>query len=187
MISGNQIRPGMLLQHEGDVWLVMESVHRTPGNLRAFMQVKMRNIRTGMQSEFRFATSDRVEKVTLETHKMQFLYQDGEDYHFMNQENYEQTHMNKEQLGDMVNFLLPEAVLDIQYFEGKPIGIQLPKTMDFKVIDAEPSVKKQTASASYKSATIETGLTIKVPAFVEKGDVIRIDPETHEYMERVTK
>lgn len=187
MISGNQIRPGMLLNHEGDVWLVMESVHRTPGNLRAFMQVKMRNVRTGTQSEFRFATGDRVEKVTLEAHKMQFLYQDGDDYHFMNQENYEQTHINREQLGDVVNFLLPELVLDVQYYEGKPIGIQLPKTMEFKVIEAEPSVKKQTASSSYKSAKIETGLTIKVPAFIEKGDVIRIDPATHEYMERVTK
>jgi elongation factor P len=95
--------------------------------------------------------------------------------------------MNKEQLGDVVNFLLPESVLDVQYYEGKPIGIQLPKTMEFKIIDAEPSVKKQTASSSYKSATIETGLTIKVPPFVEKGDVVRVDTETHEYMERVTK
>lgn len=187
MISGNQIRPGMLIQYDGEVYYIMEAIHRTPGNLRAFMQVKMRNIRTGNQTESRFATSDRVEKVTLDTHKMQFLYQDGEDYHFMNQENFEQLPLNKEQLGDAVNFLLPEAVLEVQFYEGKPMGIQLPKTMDFKVIEAEPSVKKQTASASYKSAKIETGLTVKVPAFVEAGDTIRISPETHEYMERVSK
>jgi elongation factor P len=187
MLSANQLRPGMLIQYEGEVYHVMEAIHRTPGNLRAFMQVKMRNIRTGNQTEQRFGTSDKVEKVQLDNHKMQFLYQEGEDYHFMNTENYEQLHLNKSDLGDAVNFLLPDTVIDVQFYEGKAIGVDLPKTMVFKVIEAEPSVKKQTASSSYKPAKIETGLTIKVPAFISEGDVIKIDPLTHEYIERANK
>ncbi|MCC7343412.1 MAG: elongation factor P [Deltaproteobacteria bacterium] len=186
-MNANQVRPGMIVEWEGQPYYVMESIHRTPGNLRAFMQIKMRNIKNGNQIEQRFATSDRIEKIQLDVAKMQFLYQEGEDYHFMNVENYEQTQMSAKELGDAVNFLLPETVIDVQSYEGKAIGIQLPKTMDFKIIEAEPSVKKQTASSSYKTAKIETGLTVKVPPFVEEGDVIRIDTETHDYMERVNK
>jgi len=187
MIAANHVRPGMIIEFEGNVYQVMESIHRTPGNLRAFMQVKMRNLKNGNQVEQRFGTSDRVEKVQLDQQKMQYLYKEGDDYHFMNTENYEQTHLTNIELGDAANFLLPETVIDVQFYEGKPITVQLPKTMEFKVIEAEPSVKKQTASASYKSAVIETGLTIKVPAFVGEGDVIKIDTETHEYIERVNK
>ena len=186
-MNANQIRPGMIIEHEGQPYYVMESIHRTPGNLRAFMQVKLRSIKTGNQLEQRFATSDRVERVALENHKMQFLYQEEDFYHFMNTENYEQVQLSRENLGDAVNFMLADTVIDVQFYEGKPITVQLPKTMDFRVIEAEPSVKKQTASASYKSAKIETGLTIKVPAFVGEGDVIRVETETHEYIERVNK
>lgn len=187
MIAANHVRPGMIIEFEGNIFYVMESIHRTPGNLRAFMQVKMRNLKNGNQVEQRFGTSDKVEKVHLDQHKMQFLYKEGHDYHFMNNENYEQTHLTSIELGDAVNFLLPETVIDVQFYEGKPITVQLPKTMDFKIIEAEPSVKKQTASASYKTAVIETGLPIKVPGFVAEGDVIKIDTETHEYIERVNK
>jgi elongation factor P len=184
-MNANQVRPGMLIEYKGDIYYVMEAIHRTPGNLRAFMQIKMRNLRNNNQVEQRFSTSDRLEKATLDTHKMQFLYQDGDDYHFMNTENYEQIHLNKEHLGDAVNFLLPDTVIEVQFYEAKPIGINLPKTMDFKVTETEPSMKGQTAASSYKPAKIETGLNVKVPAFVNVGDVIRIDPTTHEYMERV--
>lgn len=177
----------MIIEFEGNVYQVMEAIHRTPGNLRAFMQVKMRNLKNGNQVEQRFGTSDKVEKVQLEQHKMQYLYKEGDDYHFMNTENYEQTHLTNIELGDAVHFLLPETVIDVQFYEGKPITVALPKTMDFKIIEAEPSVKKQTASASYKSAVIETGLTIKVPGFVSEGEVVKIDTETHEYIERVSK
>lgn len=187
MIAANHVRPGMIIQFEGNVYYVMESIHRTPGNLRAFMQIKMRNIRNGNQVEQRFSTSDRVEKVQLDQAKMQFLYKEGDDYHFMNTENYEQTHLTKIELGDAVNFLLPETVIDVQFYEGKPIAVQLPKTMEFKITEAEPSVKKQTASSSYKTAVIETGLPIKVPPFVEVGETVKIDTETHEYIERVSK
>jgi len=185
MIAANHLRNGMIIEFEGQVYQVMEAIHRTPGNLRAFMQVKMRNIRNGNQTEQRFSTSDKLEKVHLETHKMQYLYMQDDAYHFMNTENYEQTQLSPTELGDAINFLLPDTVIDVTFYESKPIGVQLPKTMDFKIIEAEPSVKKQTASSSYKSAKIETGLTIKVPPFVEEGDRVKVDTETHEYMERV--
>lgn len=187
MIAANQLRPGMIIEFEGNVYYVMEAIHRTPGNLRAFMQVKMRNVRNGNQSEQRFSTSDKLEKAFLDNQKMQFLYQEGEAYHFMNVDNYEQTHLSAAELGDAVNFIMPETVIDIQFYEGKPLGVQLPKTMVFKIIEAEPSVKKQTASSSYKTAKIETGLTVKVPPFIGEGEMIRIDTETHEYVERVNK
>jgi len=187
MISANQIRPGMLIEFEGNVYYVMESIHRTPGNLRAFMQVKMRNIRNNNQLEQRFSSFDKVEKVSLDNQRMQFLYPEGDAYHFMNTENYEQIHLNKSELGDAVNFLLPDAVIQIQFYEGKPIGVDLPKTMDFKVIETEPAMKGQTAASSYKPAKVETGLTVKVPQFINEGDVVRIDTASHDYMERVNK
>lgn len=187
MISANQIRPGMIIEFEGNIYYVMESIHRTPGNLRAFMQVKMRNLKTNTQLEQRFSSFDKVEKVSLENRKMQFLYQEGEQYHFMDTNNYEQFHINQEDLGDSVHFLLPDTIIDVQFYEGKPIGINLPKTMDFKVIETEPSIKGQTAASSYKPAKIETGLTVKVPQFVNEGDMIRVETATHDYVERVNK
>jgi len=187
MIAATQIRPGMLIEFEGNVYYVMESIHRTPGNLRAFMQVKMRNIRNNNQLEQRFSSFDKVEKVNLDNQRMQYLYQEGDAYNFMNTENYEQIHLNKDELGDAVNFLLPDTVIQVQFYEGKPIGIDLPKTMDFKVIETEPAMKGQTAASSYKPAKIETGLSIKVPQFISEGDVVRIDTATHDYMERVNK
>ena len=185
MISANQIRPGMLIEFQGNIYYVMESIHRTPGNLRAFMQVKMRNIRNNTQLEQRFSSFDKVERITLENHKMQFLYKEGDHYHFMNSVNYEQIQLNKEELGDAANFLLPDTIVDIQFHEGKPLGVDLPKMMEFKVVETEPSMKGQTATSSYKPAKIETGITIKVPQFVNEGDLIRIDPISHEYVERV--
>lgn len=187
MIPASHIRPGMLIEFEGNVYYVMESIHRTPGNLRAFMQIKMRNIRTNNQLEQRFSSFDKVEKVALENHRMQFLYQEGDAYFFMNTENYEQIQLNKNELGDAANFLMPDTVIDIQFYEGKPIGVDLPKSMEFRVIETEPALKGQTAASGYKPAKIQTGIAIKVPQFISEGDLIKIDPITHEYLERVSK
>jgi len=187
MISANQIRPGMIIQFEGNVYYVMESIHRTPGNLRAFMQVKMRNIRNNTQLEQRFSSFDKVEKVDLDIQRMQFLYQEGEAYHFMNTQTYDQIHLNAADLGDSVNFLLPDTIINIQFYEGKPIGVDLPKTMDLKVVETEPSMKGQTATSSYKPAKLETGLSVKVPQFISEGDVVKIDTATHDYLERANK
>lgn len=177
----------MFIEFEGQVYHVLESIHRTPGNLRAFMQIKMRNIRTGNQLEQRFSSFDKVEKVHLDNQKMQFLYKEGSDFFFMNSENYEQVQLNENDLGDAANFLLADAVIHVQFYEGKPVGVDLPKSMDFKVIETEPSIKGQTATSSYKPAKIETGVLIKVPQFVNEGDMIKIDPTTHEYLERANK
>ena len=187
MIPASHIRPGMLIEFEGNVYYVMESIHRTPGNLRAFIQVKMRNIRNNNQLEQRFSSFDKVEKVNLDNQRMQYLYKEGDHYSFMNTENYEQVQLNANELGDAVNFLLPDTVIQVQFYESKPIGIDLPKTMDFKIIETEPAMKGQTAASSYKPAKIETGLTIKVPQFINEGDVVRIDTASHDYMERANK
>jgi len=185
MINGNQIRPGMVIEYEGKPFFVMEAIHRTPGNKRAFMQTKLRNLLTGDQAEARFSSTDRVERISLPEKKMQFLYQEGEDYHFMDVESYEQIHMNVAQVGDATNFLQPETVVGINFYEGKTLGINLPKTMDFLVQETEPELKGATASAQYKPAKLETGLQVKVPPFIKEGDKVRIDTQTHEYVTRV--
>jgi len=185
MISGNQIRPGMVIEYEGKLYQVMEAVHRTPGNKRAFMQTKLRNLMSGEQAEVRFSTSERVEKVSLSERKMQFLYQEGEDYHFMDTENYEQIQMNAEQIGDATNFLLPDTVIGISKYEERVLGINLPKNIDLVVTETQPDLKGATASAQYKPAKLETGLQVKVPPFINEGDKVRIDTATHDYITRV--
>ncbi|MDX1386729.1 MAG: elongation factor P [bacterium] len=187
MVSGNQIRPGMVIEYQGTPYQVMEAVHRTPGNKRAFMQTKLRNLVNGEQAEVRFSANDRVERLSLEERKMQFLYTEGGFYHFMDVENFEQIQMSDEQVGDATNFLLPETVISVTSHEGKTIGINLPKTMDFKVTETAPELKGATASAQYKPATLETGLQVKVPPFIAEGDKVRIDTESHEYVTRVTE
>lgn len=186
MINGNQIRVGMVIEYEGKPYQVMEATHRTPGNKRALMQTKLRNLLTGDQAEVRFSSSDRVERVSLTERKMQFLYEDGGDYHFMDVANYEQVQLSAEQMGESAPFLLPEAVVGVASYEEKIIGLNLPKTMDFKVTETPPELKGATASAQYKPATLETGLQVKVPPFIKEGDVVRVDTETKEYVTRVT-
>ncbi len=187
MLTANQIRPGMLIEFEGNVYYVMESIHRTPGNLRAFMQVKMRNIRNNAQLEQRFSSFDKVEKVSLDVQRMQYLYKEGDQYFFMNTENYEQVQLNTTDLGDAIYFLLPDSVIEVQFYESKAIGVNLPKTMEMKVVETEPAMKGQTAASSYKPAKVETGLSVKVPQFINEGDVVKVDTESREYLERVSK
>lgn len=186
MISGNQIRAGMIIEYQGKPHYVMEAIHRTPGNKRALMQTKLRDLFTGDQAEARFSSSDKVERVSLPERKMQFLYNDGEGFHFMDVENYEQIIMAGEQVGDAVNFILPESIIGITFYEGRSIGINLPNTMDLKVIETEPELKGATATSRYKPATLETGLQVKVPPFISEGDVVRIETSSHEYVTRVT-
>ncbi len=176
----------MVIEHEGVPYQVMEAVHRTPGNKRAFMQTKLRNLVTGDQAEVRFSTTDRVERVALSERKMQYLYADGGFYHFMDVENFEQVQLSEDHVGDAANFLLPETVIGINSYEEVTIGINLPKSMDLKVVETVPELKGATASAQYKPAKLETGLTVKVPPFISDGDTVRIDTESHDYITRVT-
>lgn len=184
MVQANRIRPGSVIIYKGDLCRVMSVTHLTPGNLRAMVQAKMRNIKSGVQFEQRFRATEDVEAAFLEKHQMEYLYDDGGRYHLMNSETYEQIEMDHEMFGDAIKYVLPNTKVEVTFHEGSPIGVELPTTVDLKVVDAEPSVKKQTASASYKKCTVETGLVVMVPPFVEAGDKIRINTETGEYLER---
>lgn len=184
MVQANRLRPGSVIIHKGDLCRVMSVQHLTPGNLRAMVQAKFRNLKTGVQFENRFRATEDVEAAFLEKHQMEYLYDDGGRYHLMNCETYEQIEMDHDQFGDAIQYLLPNTKVEVTFHEGSPIGVELPTTVALKVVEAEPSVKRQTASASYKKCTVETGLVVMVPPFIEAGDVIKINTETGEYLER---
>jgi elongation factor P len=185
MVQANRIRAGAVIIYNGELCRVLSVTHLTPGNLRAMVQAKMRNVKSGTQFENRFRATEDVEMAYLEKHQMEYLFDDGNRYHLMNVETFEQIEMNHEMIGDAINYLLPNTKVEVTFHDGQAIGVELPTTVDLKVVEAEPSVKRQTASASYKKCVVETGLTVMVPPFVEAGDVIRIKTETGEYIERV--
>jgi elongation factor P len=184
-IPATQMRPGMIIKHNHDLHLVFSVEHRTPGNLRAFIQAKLRNLRTGAMFEHRFRSADAIDRVIVDETEMEFLYQDGEDYHFMNTENYEQVHLSKEVLGDATDYLTPNLKIKVEFHEGRPIGIELPQTVDLEVIETEPGLKSATASSVMKPAKTETGLIVQVPPFISEGEKIRVDTAEGTYLERV--
>ena len=175
----------MCILHGGEVCRVISVTHRTPGNLRAFVQARMRNLRTGNSFEHRFSSTEAVERAMLDTVNMEYLYSDGEHHHFMNQETFEQTPMTDEVLGDGMLYMLPNSVLKVDLYEGSPVGIELPTTVVLEVVETEPSMRGATASASYKPAKMETGLVVQVPPFVEPGARIEIDTRENKYLKRV--
>ena len=185
MINATQIRPGMIIVYEGDLYRVSSVNHLTPGNKRGFMQTKMKNLKTGVGTERKFRSEDRLEQAMLETRMMQYLYHEGDLHTFMDTENYEQTSLAAEEIGDLLFYLLPDQVVEIEFFEGKPVGISPPSTVDLEVVETEPSLKGATASASYKPAKLETGITIQVPPFVQVRDRVRVDPSEGKYLERI--
>jgi elongation factor P len=184
MISATQIRPGMVIKFNNELHSIFSMVHRTPGNLRAFVQVKMRNLRNGSMMEHRFASEDRVEKAILEEHEMEYLYDDGEYYYFMNTENFEQMHLTKDILGDAVNYLVPQLKVDVEFYEGKPMGVELPAAVVLTVVETEPGLKGASVSNVGKPAKMETGLVVQVPAFVNQGEKIRVSTSDGSYLER---
>ncbi len=185
MIQATQLRPGMVILFNGELHTVFSMTHRTPGNLRGFVQAKMRNLRSGSMFEHRFASEDRVERAQLEQHEMEFLYQDGDDYHFMNTESYEQMHLTKDFIGDGTDYLVPEMKVQVEFHEGRPISVELPATVDLKVIETEPGLRTGSVSNVGKPAKLESGLTVSVPQFVNEGDVIRVSTSEGTYQERV--
>ena len=187
MVQASRLRIGSVIMFNGDLCRVLSVHHHTPGNLRAMVQAKMRDLKTGTQFEHRFRSTEDVDIAFLEKHKMEYLYDDGHHYHLMNAENYEQVEVDHDLFGDAIHYLLPNTMVEITFHDDTPVGIELPQMVDLKVTDAEPSVKRQTASSSYKRATVETGFDIQVPPFVEMGDTVRINTETGEYVERVSK
>ena len=184
-IQATRLRKGNLIKLDSDLFRVIDLYHITPGNKRGHVQCKLRDIRTGRLIDHKFRSEDDVERATLDEHEMQFLYRDGDLYHFMNTGNYEQVHLSQEILGDSALYLLPESTISVEFYETEPVGIHLPLTVDLKVTDTVPGIKGATAAAQVKPATLETGLVVSVPAFVNTGDVVRINTDTGEYLSRV--
>lgn len=184
-ISANDIRKGMVILHEGAPVKVMDFHHHTPGNLRAMVQARLRNLLTGNSFEFRFRSADTLERVILEQHKMEYLYSDGSHHHFMNSENYEQIALTEQELGDAAQWLMPGLKIEVEFYNGQPIGVALPATMELTVVRTEPPLKGATASNSNKPATLENGVTLMVPPFVVEGERIKVNPAEERYMERV--
>ena len=185
MINATQLRPGMIIVYEGDLYRVTWVNHLTPGNKRGFMQTKMKNLRTGVGTEYKFRSEDRVEQAMLDSRTMQYLYADGDLHTFMDTENFEQISLTAEEVGQLLGYLLPNQIVGIELFEGKPVGISPPSTVELEVTDTEPTLKGATASSSYKPAKLETGITILVPPFIQVGDRVRVDPLEGKYLERV--
>jgi elongation factor P len=183
--QATRLRKGNLIKHNGELFRVLEVQHVTPGNLRGFVRAKMRNMRNQSLLDHRFRSEDTVERAALDEREMQYLYSDGADYCFMDTTSYEQIHLSEESLGDSVQYLLPESTIRVEFYEGQPVGIELPATVDLKVSETVPGIKGATANAQVKPATLETGLVVSVPAFVNTGDVIRVNTETGEYLSRV--
>jgi len=175
----------MVIQHAGDLFTVFTTEHRTPGNKRGSMQTRMKNLRTGTIIDYRFRAEEFVDRAILDEIEFEYLYKEGDDFHFMNTKTYEQMQMTKDELGETVNYLIPNTIVKIEFHDDKPIGVDLPDTMDMKVIRTEPTLQKATASAVMKPATLETGLVVNVPPFVNEGDRIRVDTSEARYVQRV--
>jgi elongation factor P len=186
-MQANDLRPGMVINHNGELYSIYKAEHRTPGNLRAFVQAKMRHLRTGAIADYRFRSTDTVERAIIDETDMQYLYSDGDSYHFMNTDNYEQVHLHKEVVGDRAQYLVPDVVIKVEYYEGRPIDIALPQTVDLKIVDTEPGIKGGSATNVTKPATMETGLVVNVPPFINAGETIRVDTAEGTYLERVNK
>src|SRR5436305_7666702 len=184
MIAATQVRPGMVIKFNNALYSIFSMVHRTPGNLRGFVQVKMRSLRSSSMTEHLFSSEDRVERAMLEEHEMEYLYDDGEYYYFMNTENYEQMHLMKDILGDAVSYLIPQLRVKVEFYEGKPISVELPATVDMTVMETEPSLRGSTVSNVTKPAKMETGLVVQVPAFITEGEKIKVNTSEGTYQER---
>lgn len=183
-LQATKLRKGMLVTIGNDLLRVLEVQHVTPGNLRGFVRAKFRNLRTGTLSDQKLRSEDFVERATLDEREMQYLYNDGENYYFMDTSTYEQIHITAEALGDSVNYLVGDMLINVEFFGSEPVGIELPQTVDLLVQDTPPAIKGATASAQLKPATLETGLVVQVPPFVNVGDRIRVNTESGEYLAR---
>jgi elongation factor P len=183
-IQATRLKKGMLIKQENDLLRVLELQHVTPGNLRGFVRVKLRNIRSGTLSDQKLRSEDTLDRATLEEKEMQYLYKDGDDYYFMDTATYDQIHISSEALGDNVNYLKAEMTIAVEFYGEEPVGIELPQTVDLKVMETVPGIKGATASNQVKPATLETGLVVQVPPFINEGDLVRVSTDTGEYLAR---
>jgi elongation factor P len=184
-LNATLIREGMILVIDGDLYKVTYTMHRTPGKGNACMQTKLKNILNGRNLEKRFLSNERVDKAELETRKMQYLYSDGDGYIFMDNETFEQLTLTKDLIGDSGKYLKESENYSVTFYEDNPVGMELPKSIEVKVTMAPPEVKKATANASLRPVELENGMTVNAPTFIKEGDLIKINTETNEYIERV--
>ena len=183
-VQATQLRPGMVVRHNGDVCTVHKTEHRTPGNKRGFVQAKLRNHRSGAMIEEKFASEDFLPKVTLESQEMQYLYADGDTFHLMNTETFEQIELSREQLGDQVNYMIVDTVLSVQFLDGVPFNLDLPAAVELKVIETEPAIKSAAVTNVTKPAKTETDLVVQVPQFIKEGESIRVNTGDGTYLGR---
>ncbi len=174
----------MVIKFNNELHTIFKMEHRTPGNLRGFVQVKMRRLTSGTMIEHRFSSEDRVDRATLDEQEMEYLYDDGEYFYFMNTETFEQMHLMKDLLGDATNFLIPNLKVAVEFYEGKPISVDLPPSVDLTVVETEPGIKGATVSNVTKPAKLETGLVVQVPPFINEGEKIRVSTSESAYLER---
>jgi elongation factor P len=184
-LQATRLRKGNLIKVGNDLFRILELHHLTPGNKRAHIQVRMRNIRSGTLADQKFRAEEDVERATLDEREMQYLYNDGDSFYFMDTASYEQVHITAEALGDSKDYLVSEMLIRVEFYDVEPVGIELPPTVDLVVKETVPGIKGATASAQVKPATLETGLVVQVPSFVNEGDRIRINTDTGEYQGRV--
>jgi elongation factor P len=175
----------MLVKFGNDLFRVLDLQHVTPGNLRGFVRARFRNIRNGTLSDQKLRSEDSIERAVLDEREMQYLYRDGDSFHFMDTSTYEQLHIDSEALGDTANYLVSDATIKVEFYGSEPVGIELPLTVDLKVTDTVPGIKGATASAQVKPATLETGLVVQVPPFIDVGDMVRVNTETGEYLKKI--
>ncbi len=183
-LVATDLRAGYVIVHNGQLHRVLQVVHVTPGNWRGMIQTKLRNIKTGSQLEHRFRSEDRVEKATFDTHDMQYLYSDSVGHHFMNTETYEQITLSDEALGSALDWMLPDTVITVDFYEGQPVGLELPNSVVLQVVQTDPPMKGATAAGGSKPAKLETGVTVQVPQFIDSGVKIVVDTRTGEYLSR---
>jgi elongation factor P len=183
-IQATRLKKGNLIVLDGELYRILELQHVTPGNLRGFVRVKLRNIRNATLQDQRLRSEDVIERASLDEIEMQYMYSDSAGHHFMDTTTYEQITLSDEVLGDLVGYLVPESVIKVEFYGSEPVGIELPQTVDLTVTDTAPAIKGATASAQLKPATLETGLVVSVPPFINVGDKVRVNTESGEYQSR---
>jgi elongation factor P len=182
-IPATQMRPGMLIKHNDQLHLVFSVEHRTPGNLRAFIQAKLKNVRSGAMFVERFRSADAIDRIKVDEIKMEYLYNDGDDFYFMD-DAFEQTVLKRDTLGDAVEYLTPNLSISVSFYDGKAVGIELPTYVEMTVVKTEPGIKSATASSVTKPAEMETGLVVQVPPFINEGERVRVDTAEGAYLSR---
>ena len=183
-ISANDMRKGMAIDYNGDICVVLETQHRTPGNLRAFVQASLRSVRTGKSMDVRFGSAEKVEVIPLNTYKMEFSYKDGEDYVFTNPETYDTVNLTPEIVGSVKDYMVENQVVTITFVGEKPIIVEIPASVILTVTEAPDGIKGDSANNVMKTVTMETGITLQAPLFIKTGERIKVDTRSGKYMER---